>query len=334
MGGLDGIVPELASRFMAAQAAAAAAGYTLGVTSGYRDINQQISLRSRNGCPDTWNAPANQCRVPTARPGTSNHEKGLAIDVSGSPEAKQWLAQHAAEFGLGLPVEGEDWHVEMLGDNRSMGYAQAAQQMGAIGFDVTWADQQRDPMETVDERIQTIMGAITGAQRDALALSTPSGMLQTPQLREDVTTIPGDPALRTERTTLMPGVPAAGASWQDGIPPPGYVPEGKGVERWRDTALAALAYTGQDPAYVDLMLRRMNQESGGNPTIVNDWDSNAARGDPSVGLMQNIISAFPERAKELAPRGITDGFANMVASIRYTLGRYGSLSAWGRKGGY
>ncbi|NIR37988.1 MAG: hypothetical protein GWO22_19005, partial [Actinobacteria bacterium] len=65
-----------------------------------------------------------------------------------------------------------------------------------------------------------------------------------------------------------------------------------------------------------------------------DWDANARRGDPSRGLMQNIGSAFAERARELTDRGIYDGFANMVASIRYTLGRYGTLAAWGRAGGY
>jgi SLT domain-containing protein len=100
---------------------------------------------------------------------------------------------------------------------------------------------------------------------------------------------------------------------------------------------AALRYTGINPtpALVDLGLRRMNQESGGNPMAINKTDINAQRGDPSIGLMQNIGSAFPQRAKELASRGIYDGFANIVASIRYTLGQYGSLEAgWGRKGGY
>ena len=77
------------------------------------------------------------------------------------------------------------------------------------------------------------------------------------------------------------------------------------------------------------------RESTGDPDAINNWDSNAQRGDPSIGLMQNIGSAFPQRAGELAGRGIRDGFANIVASIRYTMGRYGDLGkGWGRKGGY
>jgi SLT domain-containing protein len=101
---------------------------------------------------------------------------------------------------------------------------------------------------------------------------------------------------------------------------------------------AALRYAGVEPTpeLVNLGLRRMAQESGGNNAIDQQiHDVNSARGDPAKGLMQNIGSAFPERARELAGRGIYDGFANIVASIRYTLGRYGSLQkGWGRPGGY
>ena len=78
----------------------------------------------------------------------------------------------------------------------------------------------------------------------------------------------------------------------------------------------------------------MNQESGGNPRAVNRWDSNAKKGDPTTGLMQNIPSAFNQRQGTGLP-GINDGFANLVASIRYAVQRYGSLQkAYGRKGGY
>jgi len=41
---------------------------------------------------------------PTARPGTSNHEQGLAIDFdrrsSRGAAFSQWLASHAPEFGI------------------------------------------------------------------------------------------------------------------------------------------------------------------------------------------------------------------------------------------
>jgi hypothetical protein len=354
MAGLDGVNPTLASAFLAMQAAAAQQGHSIGITSGYRTEAQQAALRRSNGCPDVYQSPASSCRVPTAIPGRSNHNHGLAIDISGNRAAKAWVAANAARFGLGLPVAGEDWHIELLGGGQNAGFSQGAQQMGAIGFDVDFLQSPgMSPEEKQDSLLQGYMDVITGAQQDALlgtptddVLATPAAEapeLGTPGLAEDFTPQAVSQELRQDVTT-MPGAPGApvgagggGGQWQGNIPPPGYVPPGSGVDRWRDVAIAALRYTGQNPTpqLVDLMLRRMAQESGGDPTAVNNWDSNAARGDPSKGLMQNIGSAFPERARELSSRGIFDGFANMVASIRYTLGRYGSLSAgWGRKGGY
>lgn len=110
---------------------------------------------------------------------------------------------------------------------------------------------------------------------------------------------------------------------------------GSGVARWRGVALKALAYTGSPASWINSLLRRMNQESGGNPRAINNWDINASRGDPSRGLMQTIGSTFNAYAGELRGRGIYDPFANIVASIRYANARYGSAPVgWNRPGGY
>lgn len=64
-------------------------------------------------------------------------------------------------------------------------------------------------------------------------------------------------------------------------------------------------------------------ESGGNPTAVNNWDSNAAAGHPSQGLMQTIPSTFdayvPSGMKSL---GIDNPVANLAAAIGYINSRY------------
>lgn len=108
------------------------------------------------------------------------------------------------------------------------------------------------------------------------------------------------------------------------------------VERWLPLMAQALQITGQwSIPNLLAMARRMNQESGGNPFAINLWDSNAARGTPSMGLMQTIGPTFYAHAGEYASRGPYDPLANMIASIRYTLARYGNLIAgWGRPGGY
>ncbi|MEU9775398.1 peptidoglycan DD-metalloendopeptidase family protein [Streptomyces sp. NPDC047968] len=116
---------------------------------------------------------------------------------------------------------------------------------------------------------------------------------------------------------------------------------GKGVQRWRSVVQRALSMTGNPAAYADLTLRRMNQESGGNPRAVNNWDINARNGTPSVGLMQVIRPTFDAYAGNL--RGVgpklygvsVDPLANIYSSMRYAMARYGSLPrAYNRPGGY
>ncbi|WP_097964596.1 peptidoglycan DD-metalloendopeptidase family protein [Streptomyces sp. or20] len=116
---------------------------------------------------------------------------------------------------------------------------------------------------------------------------------------------------------------------------------GKGVERWRSTVKAALQATGNPLSYADLTLRRMNQESGGNPTAVNNWDINATNGTPSVGLMQVIKPTFEAYAGMFRKQGpfkhgvSVDPMANIFSSMRYAKAAYGSLpTAYNRPGGY
>lgn len=109
------------------------------------------------------------------------------------------------------------------------------------------------------------------------------------------------------------------------------------VMRWATLASRALQAEGQfDIFNLYSLLRRMNQESGGNPYAVNRWDSNARRGDPTMGLMQHIPSAFQSRLPpHLKGASIFDPYANILASIRYAMQRYGSIrAAYDRKGGY
>ena len=103
--------------------AAQADGVRLG-GGGYRSPAQQIALR-RAHCGtsdfDIFERPSNQCHPPTARPGHSNHERGLAIDftsngrlISTHEDAGfRWLADNAARFGFrNLPSEPWHWSVD------------------------------------------------------------------------------------------------------------------------------------------------------------------------------------------------------------------------------
>lgn len=86
---------------------------------GYRDSEGQINTRKKN-CGNThydiYEKPSSQCSPPTARPGSSMHERGLAIDftqngstLSRSSSGFDWLKKNAANYGLkNLP--SEPWH--------------------------------------------------------------------------------------------------------------------------------------------------------------------------------------------------------------------------------
>lgn len=110
---------------------------------------------------------------------------------------------------------------------------------------------------------------------------------------------------------------------------------GGNVERWRPTVISALNFMNQPLSNVNRTLRRMNQESGGNPNAVNNWDINAKRGYPSQGLMQVIPPTFRAYARAPYDKNILDPMSNIVASMAYGLARYGSLAkAYDRSGGY
>lgn len=112
-----------------------------------------------------------------------------------------------------------------------------------------------------------------------------------------------------------------------------YSPSG-GVEQWRELAKKALQMTKQfSEDNLNALLKQMQHESGGNPYAINNWDSNAKKGTPSKGLMQVIDSTFKANALEGYSSNIYDPLSNMLASIRYTVSRYGSLySGWTARG--
>ena len=109
---------------------------------------------------------------------------------------------------------------------------------------------------------------------------------------------------------------------------------GAGVEQWRGLVEKVLKSKGHSPELADTVLRRMNQESGGNARAINNWDSNAAAGTPSKGLMQVIDPTF-QANKDPGYDDIWDPEANIRASMNYAMRQYGSLpAAYNRAGGY
>lgn len=127
VGGIT-VAASIAPQVQALLEAARADGIVLG-GYGYRSIETTMRLRRANGCPDVWTSPPSSCRVPTARPGTSMHEQGLAIDFTWNGRticypnppsrcfgnaAHDWLRANAASYGL-HGLSSEAWHYSTNG---------------------------------------------------------------------------------------------------------------------------------------------------------------------------------------------------------------------------
>ena len=92
---------------------------------GYRDPADQIRVRRQN-CGSSnyaiYQAPSSYCSPPTAPPGTSLHEQGLAIDftsggqtIGSGGSAYSWLKANAVNYGL-YNLPGEPWHWSVDGN--------------------------------------------------------------------------------------------------------------------------------------------------------------------------------------------------------------------------
>lgn len=96
---------------------------------------------------------------------------------------------------------------------------------------------------------------------------------------------------------------------------------GGGLDNW---LMQALAITGQGMNNLSALRYIAMMESGGDPNAINLWDSNAAAGHPSKGLMQTIDSTFGAYALP-GMNDIWNPVHNAVAAIRYMIDRYGGI---------
>lgn len=104
-----GLDPALTAALDQARAAAARDGITIEVTSGWRSREHQTRLFRE--AVARYGSEEEAARW-VARPGTSVHEAGEAVDV-GPVVARQWLSVHGAGFGLCQVYANEPWHYEL-----------------------------------------------------------------------------------------------------------------------------------------------------------------------------------------------------------------------------
>ena len=107
---------------MLADLAASVSPYRISRMGGYRSAVSQLSLRYSHCGETPWemlSKPSSECTPPTATPGNSMHEYGLAVDftvryattrlMEATDAEFVWLEDNAADYGFhNLP--SEPWH--------------------------------------------------------------------------------------------------------------------------------------------------------------------------------------------------------------------------------
>ncbi|GAA2921666.1 hypothetical protein GCM10020221_17330 [Streptomyces thioluteus] len=96
------------------------------------------------------------------------------------------------------------------------------------------------------------------------------------------------------------------------------------LDGWIREALDIMSAKGIPGTY-DGIYRNIMRESTGNPNAINNWDSNAAAGIPSKGLLQVIDPTFQAYHVEGTSWDIYDPVANITAACNYAAKTYGSM---------
>jgi D-alanyl-D-alanine carboxypeptidase len=110
--GARGLSPSLVTALARARTAAARAGFTLVVNSGFRSWAKQQQMYDAAVRRYGSDRAARRWVLP---PQESTHVRGLAVDL-GTPAAASWLAVHGASFGLCRAYADEAWHFEYRPD--------------------------------------------------------------------------------------------------------------------------------------------------------------------------------------------------------------------------
>ncbi|MDP9816729.1 M15 family metallopeptidase [Spirilliplanes yamanashiensis] len=83
-------------------AAAKRDGVTIGITDSYRSYDEQVDVARRKGLYSQGGL--------AAKPGTSDHGWGMAVDLDLNSKAQAWMRKHGKEYGFEEDTPREPWH--------------------------------------------------------------------------------------------------------------------------------------------------------------------------------------------------------------------------------
>ncbi|GAA2219088.1 MULTISPECIES: transglycosylase SLT domain-containing protein [Streptomyces] len=146
-----------------------------------------------------------------------------------------------------------------------------------------------------------------------------------PGLKLKVNTAKADAPKKTATKSSAPAKPAAkpagGVAQATQASAKTYA---NNLDGWIRESLDIMAQQGIPGSY-DGIYRNVMRESSGNPQAINNWDSNAAAGTPSKGLLQVIDPTFAAYHVPGTSFDPYDPVANITAACNYAADRYGSI---------
>ncbi|MET7426888.1 M15 family metallopeptidase [Dactylosporangium sp. NPDC005555] len=77
-------------------------GVTIGITDSYRGYDEQVDLARRKGLYSQGGL--------AAKPGTSDHGWGLAVDLDLDAKAQAWMRANGSRYGFTENTPREPWH--------------------------------------------------------------------------------------------------------------------------------------------------------------------------------------------------------------------------------
>lgn len=262
------------------------------IVSGFRSIEEQQVL---------YNAYLNGQGNLAAKPGSSNHGPGGhgAVDIGGD---KACAHSVAAELGLGFPVDGEDWHVELLDPEAA---TEESKQ-----FNQQYVEERDDPLVAA-ERLLTGNVVSAGIEdpeslKDAVVGNAPDGKVPVDGTTDPAMTTPAGQAAQTGAVTPMPQIlatlAAAGFSGDNLVTAAAVVmAESGGIANRPGPIIPADGDLGQPLGWFQIREAFSQEGTGG-------WRDRAQLFDPSF----NARAAF----------SISNGGTNWQPWEAYTNGAY------------
>ncbi|AJF69258.1 transglycosylase SLT domain-containing protein [Streptomyces vietnamensis] len=249
-----------------------------------------------------------------------------AAPVSGAPEiAAQSLAAPAAPVAAKAPAAPAAAHTYTVvsGDSLSL----IAHKKGIQGG---WKSLYRANKSVVGDNPSLIRPGLELTIRRDSAKAVPT------QAKTEKSAT-AERASRSERRSATPAVATGtGASAAAAAPAVAAVPAAvkaapaaatnyaDNLDGWIRESLAIMGQRGIPGSY-DGIYRNVMRESSGNPQAINLWDSNAAAGTPSKGLLQVIEPTFLAYHVPGTSMDLFDPVANITAACNYAADRYGSI---------